>query len=270
MPQDTKSGVYYELHGQGTPLFLGFPLFASQAEIFGEAGAGVLSGFLGRLTDRYRVLVADYPSIGRSTTIPPEQFTADRAMADMLSVADAAGFGRFAWFGYSVGAAIGLQLATRTDRLAALAIGGWTPLGGQYEDMRRLGLVNVDNPPPHARVVLRSPGQYRQWSNFWGSLVVWPEQDAVPGIRCPRLAFAGANADADINAGTPTNGIEIHYAATLRERRREIEALGWRVELIEGHGHAVGLDPAVAAPLLRGFLDDALPDPRAQPAPRAP
>ena len=34
---------------------------ASHAEIFGAAGAAVLRGYLDRLSDRYRVLLVDYP-----------------------------------------------------------------------------------------------------------------------------------------------------------------------------------------------------------------
>ena len=260
MPLDPRSGVYYELHGRGTPLLFGFPLFASHAQIFGSDQAPVLSRFLERFTDRYRVLLVDYPSIGKSRSIPPEEFTAERACDDMLSVATAAGFDRFAWLGYSVGAAIGLQLATRSDRLTALAIGGWTPIGGEYETMARAALVNVNDPPDYALAVLRNPEQYRQWSTFWGSLRDWQEASALPRIRCPCLAFAGADAVAD------GGGMIIPYAATLRARRAELEALGWQVRLLEGRDHNVGLDPDAIAPMVRAFFDSALPCDRSQQA----
>ncbi len=252
MPTDTRSGIYYEVHGQGAPLLLGFPVFASHSEIFGQAQAGVREGFLARLTDRYRVLLIDYPSIGRSETIAPSMLTAERVCADHLAVADAAGFTRFAYWGYTFGAATGLQLATRSDRLTALVIGGWTPLGGQYEDMMNGARVHIDNPPPHSLAVLRTPSQYAQWATFWQSLVKWPEATEVPRIRCPRLAFAGAQGD------TEAGGIAIRYASTLRARRTQIEALGWTVLMFEGHGHAVGLDPATVVPPVRKFLDKAL------------
>ncbi|MGH8033695.1 MAG: hypothetical protein ACREO9_00610, partial [Lysobacterales bacterium] len=69
----SPAGVYYELHGRGQPLFLSFPVMASHAEIFGKDGAAVLHGYLERLTDCYSVLLADYPSIGKSDSIPPEE-----------------------------------------------------------------------------------------------------------------------------------------------------------------------------------------------------
>jgi pimeloyl-ACP methyl ester carboxylesterase len=260
MPFEPHTGIYYELHGQGEPLFLGFPIFASHREMFGGRQAGVLHGFLAHLTDRYRVLVADYPSIGKSRSFEPEQLTVNRACEHMLAVADHAGFDRFAWWGYSVGAVVGLHLATDSDRLTALAMGGWSPLGGDYVSMARAAKVHVGNPPEHAKAVLRNDDQYRQWSTFWGSCVDWPEARLVPQIRCPRLAFAGADAVAD------GGGLVIAYAATLREHRAALESLGWDVRLIEGRGHDVGLDTQVVAPMLRGFLDASLPGERRQQA----
>lgn len=260
MPVDKVSGVYYEVHGRGEPLFVGFPVFASGAAIDAAIG-GIRDGYLARLTDRYRVLIADYPSLGRSAGIPPLEFTAERACADMLAVADAAGFTRFAWCGYSLGAVIGLLLATRTDRLTALVAAGWAPLGGLYAAMGRAALVNVDHPPDYALRVLRDPSQYRQWATFWNSLAHWPEAAAVPRIRCPRLAVAGSVAVAD------GGGMIIPYGQVLSERRPALEALGWEVALLEGQGHEDCVDPAVLMPTVRRFLDRALPGPRAQAAP---
>lgn len=258
MPTDAATGIYYELHGRGEPLFLGFPFFASYAEILGPESGALLHRYLDSLTDHYQVLVCDYPSIGRSRALPPDEFTAERACTDMLSVADAAGLARFAWWGYSVGAAIGLQLASRTDRVTALAIGGWTPLGGPYAEMARAASVNVGNPPEYARKVLRSLDQYRQWTTFWGSLVGWPEAAALARIRCPRLAFAGGNAVAD------GGGMIIPYGAMLRSRKVELEAMGWQVLLLEGRTHEEGIDPDVAIGPVRAFLDRALPVQRAR------
>lgn len=253
MPTDAKTGISYALHGSGVPLFLGFPIMASYGEIFGAANAGVLSGFLDRLTDRYRVLVVDYPSIGKSRSIPPGELTADRVCADLLGVADAAGFDRFAWWGYSWGAQAGLQLASRTDRLSALVVGGWSPLGGPYADILRASEVNVENPPASAMVVLREPAQYAQWVTYNRSVQNWPEASAVARIDCPRLAYAGADADVD------PGGVPVRYATALREHRAELERMGWRVVLLPDQGHAVGLEPEIVVPIVREFLDAALP-----------
>ncbi len=253
MPHDPNTGIYYELHGAGIPLFLGFPIMASNGDIFGPDGAAMLRNFLDRLTDRYRVLIADYPSIGKSPSIPTADFTADRVCADFLGVADAAGFDRFAYWGYSWGAQAGLQLASRTDRLSALVVGGWTPLGGPYREILRASQISVKNPSASSMLVLREPAQYAQWVTYNQSVQDWPEAEAVAGISCPAMAYAGAI------EGAESGGVDIPYATRLREHRDELEAMGWRVELIEGQSHAVGLDAEIIVPMVRDFLDAALP-----------
>lgn len=255
MPLDPTSGVHFSLHGQGQPLILGFPIMASHSNIFGAVQASVLSGFLDRLTDRYRVLVMDYPSIGLSASIPPAELTAERVCADILSVADAAGFDRFAWWGYAFGGAVGLQLATRTDRLSALVVGGWSPLDAPYPAMLQAVRANVDDPPSSSRMVLREPAQYAQWATFWDSLQSWAETEAeaVRGIQCPRLAIAGVAGE------VISGGVDIGYAAALVSNRPALQAMGWQVEIMEDHGHEVGLNPAVFVPQVRAFLDAALP-----------
>jgi hypothetical protein len=63
--------VFYALHGPegGQPLLITLPMMASFEEIFGSEMAPVLQGYLDQLTDRYRVLLVDYPSIGGSRDI---------------------------------------------------------------------------------------------------------------------------------------------------------------------------------------------------------
>ena len=85
-------------------------------------------GFYDQLTDRYRVVVIDNSAFDNPPANIAASQTADRVCADILAVADAAGVDRFAWFGFSFGSVVGLQLASRTSRLSALVCGGWPPL----------------------------------------------------------------------------------------------------------------------------------------------
>jgi len=249
----TRGGVYYEVHGHsGRPLFLAFPVTASPDALPSGGGPPVGPRFLSRLTDRYRVLVADYPSVGRSATVPPAEFTVGRVCADLLGVADAAGFERFAWWGGTFGAIVGLQLATRTDRLTALVSAGWPPLGGPYAAMLQGTRLNAPNPPAHARAILREPAQYAQWVTFYESLAGWPEATEVARIACPRLVAYGANAEADVA------GIPLRPAATIRERRTELETLGWQVIEVPDRDSALILDPETLVPVVRRFLDRVL------------
>ena len=241
--------IHIAVHGAGVPLLLGFPLMASHGEIFGETAAEVLRGYLDRLTDRYRVLLVDYPSIGRSGSIPPSALTADRVCADLLRAADMAGFDRFAYWGHSWGGGVGLQLATRTDRLTALVCSGWPPLGGPYAEALEGARRQAASPPAYAMAVLREPSQYAQWVSYLESVVGWPEREALSRFTGPRLAIAGSLGDSD------AGGVDIPIASRNRAHRAELEAMGWQVREIPGRDHSVCLDPAAVVPAVREFLD---------------
>ena len=252
MPLDATSGVYYDVQGQGQPLLIGLPLMASCTQLFGAELQGVLDGYLDRLTDRYRVLRVDYPSIGGSREIAPEKLTADRVCADLLAVASAAGFDRFAYWGYSWGAAVGLQLVARTDRLSALVLGGWPPLGAPYEGILQATRLKQPDPEPSSLKVLRSKEQYRQWETYYASMLDWPEADSVARIRCPKMAFFGGDGDL-VEAGIP-----IGIASIIRQYRSTLEQQGWGVQEFPGQGHGVCMMPELVVPPIRAFLDQAL------------
>ena len=252
MPLDPRTGVNYELHGQGAPLMVGLPLMASHTRIFGEGGAALLHGYLSRLTDRYQVLLVDYPSIGASRDIAPTELTADRVCADLLGVASAAGFDRFAYWGYSWGGAVGLQLASRTNRLTALVIGGWPPLGAPYAEILAASSARIGKPEASSMVVLRSAAQYAQWSHYYASMLAWPEAAAVAAMACPKMVYFGAEGDL-VEAGFP-----VRIASIIREHRVQLQAQGWRVLEIPGHGHGVTLHTELFVPAVREFLDAAL------------
>jgi pimeloyl-ACP methyl ester carboxylesterase len=248
----TVSGLRYEVHGSGEPLFLGFPLMASHAEIFGEDAGRVRRGFLERLLDSYRVLFIDYPSIGGSTTIPPSELTVDRVIGDLLEVADAAGFERFAWWGGTFGAVAGMALAARSQRVSALVCAGWSPLGMPYSGIAAAARAQLGDPPPHARAVLRSPSQYAQWCTFYDSLGDAWETRTVPAIRCPRAVIYGEH------AATSAGSCPLPLAATIRSRRAELAALGWHVAEIPAADAGLVFEPELLVPAVREFLDTAL------------
>ena len=241
MPHDAASGIYYEVHGKGVPLFL--------APYFATCQAPHLGGYLDLLVDRYCVLVVDLPGEGKSAPMATSDFTAERICAAMLSVADAGRFGRFIWCGYSWGGVVGLQLADRTDRVAGLVCGGWPPLGGDYAKMLRGARALVRDPP--------SEGPYAGFDaapyvSFYESIQGWPEADAVKGISCPRLVLFGSEDATSIGVET------VHIAATIRERTLELQRLGWQVSEITGRDHSLLAEPALVVPAMRAFLDPAI------------
>jgi pimeloyl-ACP methyl ester carboxylesterase len=193
-------------------------------------------GYFRALAERYRVVVLHYPPEDTSQAFV-ESFTADRVSADILAAADAAGAARFAWFGFSWGGVVGLQLAIRTNRLTALACGGWPPLGGQYRETLAVAEAAA------------AAGRDRHYATYYRSLSQWSERDAVSTISCPRLVFAGTRDE--FQAG----GYSIRIGPLIAEHRAELERLGWRVRLVDGFGHELGARPDVVVPMVREFLD---------------
>jgi pimeloyl-ACP methyl ester carboxylesterase len=231
--------IHFEVHGkraQGSPLILSHPLKASPTR--DDPQSRILRAYVDRLTDRYRVLVMDYPSGGKSEPIPAEELTADRACADMLRVADLAGFERFAWWGYSWGGVLGLQLASRTDRVAALVCGGWSPLGSLHRELLRA-----------CRALAGTSGKVDQTLAFYTSLQDWPEAESVRRISCPKLAYAGSEDEVE------RGGVSIRIGAALRERRGDLEQNDWHICEIPGRDHSVWTDAECVLAAVRPFLD---------------
>jgi len=221
------------------PVLLGYTVTATATE--DDPDGAILANYLARLRD-YRVIVMDYPNLGKSTIRPAREFTAERACADLLEVADAAGVGRFVWWGFSWGGAIGLQLATRTDRVCGLVCGGWPPLGGLYAELLQVTRIVAANAPVDGPPV-------DHYARFYESVQGWPEGEAVGRLACPRLAYFGSTDDLEMA------GINLPLATTFRARRSELEASGWSVVEIPGRDHSVWTDASTVVPIVRPFLD---------------
>jgi pimeloyl-ACP methyl ester carboxylesterase len=252
LDKGTVNGLYYEAHGDANaiPLFLGFPMQASMAAIFGAHGDSMKQAFLQQLGNRYLVIMVDYPSIGESDTISPDQFTPERACADMIKVANKLGIDTFIWWGYTVGSVIGLHLAWLSDRLRGLVIGGWPPIYAQYQVAVDAALEAKDNPPKDALVILRSTQQYVQWATFYQNALRYPEAEQMTKLNIPRLAFIGEHSD--VTAGHTK---KIKHASLLRQHQDEIEASGWNVEIIKGEGPEICMNAEKLVPIVRRYID---------------
>ncbi|MGX9902099.1 hypothetical protein ACW0JT_23820 [Arthrobacter sp. SA17] len=95
-----------------------------------ELGPNLVNGLAGS----NRVIVADYEG-HRMAHPAPQTLTPANLAADFIAIADAAGADVFGYYGYSWLALSGFQLAIRTERLRALAMGGFPPLDGPYKSM---------------------------------------------------------------------------------------------------------------------------------------
>lgn len=215
----------------------------------------------------FRVITADYE--GHLAAHPKARtLTAAAVAADLLAVADAAGADRFAYYGYSWLALAGLQLATRTDRLAALAMGGFPPLDGPYGPMLtvthatyREAVANVGKPPAAVEVqpgdwdsaeTTQAPAQIEQYVTLYESLRGFDERAALDRLGQPRLVFAGA--EDNIQYGPRWDDAYVAIADAVRKNRDELTERGWTVELIPGADHMGAMQADRVLPLLIPWL----------------
>ncbi|GAA1852674.1 hypothetical protein GCM10009687_19180 [Asanoa iriomotensis] len=217
----------------------------------------------------FRVVTADYE--GHLADHPkPDTLTPDAVAADLLAIAAAGGADRFAYYGYSWLALAGLQLALRTDRLTALAMGGYPPLGGPYDAMLSVtrtahemavanqGKVFAPAEPGDwdSAEVTRTPDQTRQYVTLYESLRGFDERAALPRLTIPRLAFAGA--DDNITYGPKWNDAHVAIGEPLARHRAELEAAGWAVTVLPSADHMSAMRAEVVLPLLTPWLTEAV------------
>jgi pimeloyl-ACP methyl ester carboxylesterase len=265
-----------EVHGEGPSVLLPVnpqPVEGPQAEELHRWGGDPALGrsLIDGLGDAFRVVAFDYE--GHVLRVPkPDTLTPANLVADLLAVADAAGADRFAYYGYSWLAVAGLQLAIRSERVAALAMGGYPPLDGPYAEMLKvtaatheLAVANAASPPPtepsgqapeetdwsQVQVTL-SEGQTRQFVTLYQALRDFDDRAAQAQLTCPRLCFVGS-AD-EIDYEERWGGVRVSLADPVIRRRDELEALGWQVEVLEGLDHMQAMQAAQVLPVLRPWL----------------
>lgn len=184
-------------------------------------------------------------------------------------MADAAGADRFAYYGYSWLALAGLQLAIRTDRLTALAMGGFPPLAGPYGQMltvtraaHRMALASRDKQPDSAVDIRpgdwdavefsQTPDQTQQYVTLYESVQNFDERTALDRLSIPRLAFAGANDN--ITYGPRWDSAYVAIADPLSRHRDELIRQGWTVELIPDTDHMSAMQVGNVLPILIPWL----------------
>jgi pimeloyl-ACP methyl ester carboxylesterase len=203
--------------------------------------SGVQSNYVDRLSDRYRVITMDYPPTGEEARAVETTFAPERVCADILAVADAAAAEHFAWFGYSWGGVVGLQLASRTSRLTAMICGGWPPLGAPYKQMARVA----------GRAAERA-GRPKNMATFYRGLEQWPERKEIAKFTVPRMVLVGGS---DIIA---RDRLTVRIGPLVAEHRVELQRMGWVVQIVDNFSHELNAKPEIVVPFLREFLDPLL------------
>jgi pimeloyl-ACP methyl ester carboxylesterase len=270
------SAIEIEIHGAGPTLLLPVnprPVTGPQAEAMRAWGADPALGasLVADVRDIFRVVAFDYE--GHLLRTPqPDSLTPTNAVSDLLAIADAAGADQFAYYGYSWLALIGLQLAIRTGRLAALVMGGFPPLNGPYAAMLRVTMAAHEMAVAAARTdegatdqqaavkagdwssvqVTTSPDQTRQFVTLYEALQGFDDHAALARVTCPRLCFAGSTDE--IQYGPNWGDVVVSIAGPMVAGRAELERLGWEVRVLDGLDHLQAMQAQQVTRILRSWL----------------
>ncbi|MBZ0302450.1 MAG: alpha/beta hydrolase [Anaerolineae bacterium] len=255
------SRIEIEVCGNGPALLLPVnprPVEGQQAEQMRQYGADPALGqnLIQGLSDICRVIAFDYEGHLRHRP-RPETLTPANIVKDLLAVADAARANRFAYYGYSWLAMIGLQLAIRTDRLMALVMGGFPPIQGPYAEMLRVttaayemaGGMPGDDEWSAAAL---SKDETQQYVTLYQALQDFDDRAAQAQVTCPRLCFVGS-AD-EIQYGKNWGDVYVSLAEPVVSGRAQLEALGWEVRVLDGLDHMQAMQAAQVVPVLRSWL----------------
>jgi pimeloyl-ACP methyl ester carboxylesterase len=267
------SSIPVTLHGAGPALLLPLraePHESAQAETMRKWGGDPDLGptLVSGLAGSNRLIVADYEG-HRMTHPAAETLTPDNLAADLLAIADAGGAEVFGYYGYSWLALSGFQLALRTDRLRALAMGGFPPLEGPYLSMlavtRAANAMSTKEPDPawvpvddaepgdwDSAAVQTTEAQTRQFVTLYEALQDFDDSAATVPDDLRRLAFAGAEDRIDYSA--QWGGVTVRIGEPLAARKGALVAAGWDVQVLPGLDHLGAMHSSVVLPLLTGWL----------------
>jgi hypothetical protein len=268
------------IHGQGRSMLLPVRMAAhpaAEADTMRQWGADPDLGptLVHGLARTHRVIAADYEG-HRMAHPAPDSLTPENVAADLLAIADAGG-AKFAYYGYSWLALSGLQLALRTDRLWALVMGGYPPMGGPYQAMLAVTRAAraMSSAPTSGKASDWSevtPGdwdavsiqttevQTRQFVTPYEALDGFDDTAAVLPRDLPRLAFAGANDQIDY--GPDWGNVQVRIGAPLAAHADALTAAGWDVRVLPGLDHMSAMHSSVVLPILEGWLAEVGAKPR--------
>lgn len=280
------SAIALTIQGDGPALLLPVslaPHTAAEAETLRQWGADPDLGpnLINGLAPTNRVIAADYEA-HRMANPAPDTLTPENIAADFLAIADAGGTDTFAYYGYSWLALSGLQLALRTGRLRALAMGGFPPVEGPYRSMlavtraahalsvkaagEQAGPVPEPKPGDWDSVSVRTTAaQTQQFVTLYEALQDFDDGAAVlPGdsrpakrfpAGVPGLAFAGAEDHIDYKP--VWGGVRVAIGEPLARHQGALAEAGWDVRILPGLDHMGAMHSAVVLPILRDWLQKA-------------
>ena len=245
--------IDFEVHGDSGPfLFLGSQLYVTSML---PGGNELKPQYVDRLKNDYRVIVADWPrGTGASSPALSESCTKENAIADIHAIADAAGAETFAWWGYSFGAAVGLQLCRNNPRISAFVCGGFPPLAQPLSDMlyvvRKMAIPGAVVLPEGMELTEGMKQMGQQSIRFYESVAGNDDRQNVAEITCPRMVLH------DVKDVIELGGITHDLSMRTRAEEDTLKQMGWDVAWIEtGQDHYAMLDAKAMGEAFKPLLD---------------
>ena len=198
--------IYYEVEGNGPPLLLMHGLTSS-------IGAWKRNGYVDELRVDHTLILVDARGHGNSgKPHDSHAYSAELMTGDIIAVLDSLGVDRAAYWGYSMGGMIGLELPRRyPSRLSMYIIGGMSPYRTVEERQSEswmstsLRVGAKEGPEAYASILekhLGSPAEdektrmlendYQAIHALWENMSGWPATtELLSSIRVPCLFYAG-------------------------------------------------------------------------------
>ncbi|HJP80921.1 MAG TPA: hypothetical protein VJ841_00795 [Candidatus Saccharimonadales bacterium] len=225
--------------------------------------------FIDGLNDKFTIIAFDYEGF-RMRHPAAETLTPDNIVKNFLTIADAAGAEKFAYYGYSWLALCALQLGIRTDRLWALVMGAYPPIDGPYKEMWAVTKATYEMTlHPEKRswgVAQKMDGEYdwdsaelslsgeqtKQFFTLYDTLQDFDDRAVQDKLACPRLCFVGSNDKQEYSE--KWGGVTVDMATPLIKKSDELKKYGWDVVILGGLDHISAMQPKNALPVIKQWL----------------
>ncbi|NML41346.1 alpha/beta hydrolase [Chitinophaga sp. G-6-1-13] len=190
--------MYYEVHGQGRPLFLLPGAVSGVSTAFGS--------LIPLLAADRQVIALEFQGYGHTADIPERPLSYEQWADDVIALLQALDIKNADFFGYSTGAGVALQIAMRQPELVGKLILASCTFNSSGRHPQLSGLESLLTPEglkgtPYETEYLSTAPQSEDWPKHLAKVTAfnkviqdWPVDD-IRNIKAPALIIAG---DADI------------------------------------------------------------------------
>jgi pimeloyl-ACP methyl ester carboxylesterase len=237
--------IAYDVQGSGPALVLLHGLSGDRQRWHAY---GVVDG----LKDTFTVITLDLRGSGESSTSTnASDYSADAHVVDVCAVADAAGVGRFAVWGWSLGAALATHLAANEPRTTQAIVAGsylgpifTTPwLQQQLQAWEPVAALKAAGRLDEISEMARPFAERTDFDVFFArlyGLVGWPPLDATE-LQAPTTFYTGTN--------------DGRVFTAVEAQRESIIAAGHQVYVMSNFNHVqLIMETDIVLPTVRAFL----------------